>query len=152
VIELGHDPNDVKAAEKLIKKKNEDISALKKKIKLPHSEYPKTKEVLESQKHKEEMMDLVIQLNDELKEKEKELDNVIQLKQVSLETATTTIIRTITTTVPSTLAVSLAPTSALATTLPDERESTSATSSTTATTQPSDEASKLVKAMEDMST
>ena len=30
VIELGHDPMDVKAAEKLIKKKNDDIVALKK--------------------------------------------------------------------------------------------------------------------------
>lgn len=36
VIELGHDPNDVKAAEKLISKKNEDIAALRKKLKLPH--------------------------------------------------------------------------------------------------------------------
>ena len=30
VIELGHDPNDIKAAEKLIKKNNDDIAALKK--------------------------------------------------------------------------------------------------------------------------
>jgi len=30
VIELGHDPNDIKVVEKLIKKKNEDIVALKK--------------------------------------------------------------------------------------------------------------------------
>jgi len=30
VIELGHDPTDIKDAEKLIKKKNEDIAALKK--------------------------------------------------------------------------------------------------------------------------
>lgn len=29
VIELGHDPDDIKAVEKLIKKKNEDIDALK---------------------------------------------------------------------------------------------------------------------------
>ena len=30
IIELGHDPSDVKATEKLIKKTNEDIAALKK--------------------------------------------------------------------------------------------------------------------------
>jgi len=59
VIELGHDPNDAKAAENLIKKKNEDIAALKKQLKLPHSEHPQTKEVLESQIHYEEMIDLV---------------------------------------------------------------------------------------------
>ena len=29
IIELGHDPKDIKATEKLIKKKNEDIAALK---------------------------------------------------------------------------------------------------------------------------
>lgn len=32
MIELGHDPNDIKAAENLIKKKNEDIFALKKRL------------------------------------------------------------------------------------------------------------------------
>ena len=30
VIELNHDPSDIKATEQLIKKKNEDIAALKK--------------------------------------------------------------------------------------------------------------------------
>lgn len=84
VIELGHDPNDIKAAKKLIKKKNEDIATLKKQLKLPHSEYPQTKEVLESQTHQEEMMDLVLQLNDQLKEMEKELDSLIQLKTLVL--------------------------------------------------------------------
>lgn len=64
VIELGHDLSDIKVAEKLIKKKNEDIEALKKQLKLPHLEHPKTKEVLESQTNHEEMMDLVLQLND----------------------------------------------------------------------------------------
>ena len=35
IIELGHDPKDVKAAEKLIKKKNDDIATLKKQLKIP---------------------------------------------------------------------------------------------------------------------
>jgi len=48
------------------------------------------------------------------------------------------------------LAASLAPTTPLATTLPTASATTSATGST-ATTHPSDEASKLVKAMEYMS-
>lgn len=30
IIELGHDPKDIKATKQLIKKKNEDIAALKK--------------------------------------------------------------------------------------------------------------------------
>ena len=64
VIELGHDPSDIKAAKNLIKKKNEDIAALKKLLKLPHLQHPQTKEVLERQTNHEEMMDLVLQLND----------------------------------------------------------------------------------------
>lgn len=40
VIELGHDPSDVKATEKLIKNKNEDIATLKKQLKLPHLRHP----------------------------------------------------------------------------------------------------------------
>ena len=96
-------------------------------------------------------MDLVLQLNDQLKETEKELDNLIQLKQASFETVTATVIPTVTTTVPSTSEAALAPTAPLATTLPAATTSTSTTGSTTTTTQPGDEASKLVKAMEDMS-
>lgn len=96
-------------------------------------------------------MDLVLQLNDQLKEMEKELENLVQLKQASLETATSTIIPTITIVVPSTLAVSLAPTTPLATTLLATTTSTLATGSTTVATHPGDEATKLIKAMEDMS-
>ena len=39
------------------------------------------------------MMDLILQLNDQLKEMEKELDSLIQLKQASLETGTAIMIR-----------------------------------------------------------
>ena len=79
------------------------------------------------------------------------LDSLIQLKQASLEIAIATAIPTITTTVPSTLAASLAPTTPLSITLPSAITTTSATGSTTTTAHPSDEASKLVKAMEEMS-
>lgn len=100
VIELGYNPNDVKATEKLIKMKNEDIASLKKQLNLPHSEHPHTKEVLESQTQQEEMMDLILQLNDQLKEMEKELENLIELKQASLDTAIATSIPIVTTIVP----------------------------------------------------
>lgn len=49
VIELGHDPSDIKATQKLTKKKNQDITALKEQLKLPHLYHPQTKEVLEMQ-------------------------------------------------------------------------------------------------------
>jgi len=48
VIELGHDPKDVKVAEKLIKKKNDDIATLKKQLKIPPLHHPQTAEVLET--------------------------------------------------------------------------------------------------------
>ena len=76
VIELGHDPKDLKAAEKLIKKKNDDIDALKKQLKIPPLHHPQIAEVMETKKE-EELMDLVLKLNEQLKETEKELDNLI---------------------------------------------------------------------------
>ena len=96
-------------------------------------------------------MDLILQLNDQVKEMEKELDNLIQLKHASLETTTAIAIPTVIAAIPCTLATSLAPTAPLATTLIAATTSTSATGSTTTAAQPSDEARKLVKAMEDMS-
>lgn len=45
---MGHDPKDIKVTEQFIKKKNEDIVALKKQIKVPQLQHAQTKEVLES--------------------------------------------------------------------------------------------------------
>ena len=74
---MGHYPNDVKATERLIKKKNDDIDALKNHLKIPPLHHPQTTEVLETQKGQEELMDLVLKLNDQLKETKKELDTLI---------------------------------------------------------------------------
>lgn len=60
VIELGHDPKDIKATEQLIKKKNDDIATLKKQLKIPHLQHPQTQEVSENQTRHEEFMDLVL--------------------------------------------------------------------------------------------
>ena len=70
VIELEHDPKDVKAGEQLIKKKNDDIATLKKQLKISPLHHPQTAEVLETQKE-EELMDLILKLNDQLKETKK---------------------------------------------------------------------------------
>lgn len=40
IIELGHDPKDVKATERVIKKKNYDITSLKKQLKIPPLHHP----------------------------------------------------------------------------------------------------------------
>ena len=77
MIELGHNPKDIKATEQLIKKKNDDIVALKRQLKIPQLHHPQTLEVLENQTRHEESMDLVLKLNDQLKETKKELDTLI---------------------------------------------------------------------------
>ena len=79
MIELGHDPKDVKATEQLIKNKNDDIDALKKQLKIPPPHHPQIAEVLETLKE-EELMVSVLKLNDQLKETEIELDNLVQSK------------------------------------------------------------------------
>ena len=52
VREVGYNPKDIKATEELTKKKNVDIVALKKQLKLPNTEHPQTKEVSETEKSK----------------------------------------------------------------------------------------------------
>jgi len=110
-IELGHDPKDVEATERMIRKKNYDKDALKKKIKIPPLHHSQIAEVLETQKGKEELMDLVRKLNDQLKQTNKELNILIQSKQSEFSTTSITTIPIVTTTFPSTLVASLAPTS-----------------------------------------
>lgn len=58
VIKIRYDPNDVKAAESITIKKNEYIIALKKQLKLPSIEDHQTKEIEESEQHKEEILNL----------------------------------------------------------------------------------------------
>ena len=90
-------------------------------------------------------MDLVLKQNDQLREIEKELDNLIQLKQTDIGTSSVNVIPTVTMAIPSTLAASLAPTPPMATTQPVSIESTSATGTS------GDEVTKLVRSMEEMS-
>lgn len=45
VIKIGYEPIDVKATEEIIKKKNADITSLRKKLKLPSTEDPQTNEI-----------------------------------------------------------------------------------------------------------
>jgi len=42
IIDLGHDPNDPKGMQALMKKKEEDITTLKKQLKLPPTIHPQT--------------------------------------------------------------------------------------------------------------
>jgi len=64
---LGHNPKDVKVVEALIKKKDEDTAALRKQLKLPPSWHPQISKVIQN-KSEEELMELVLKLNEQLKE------------------------------------------------------------------------------------
>jgi len=77
MIELGHNPKDIKATEHLIKKNNAYLATLKRQLKIPQLQHPQTLEVIENQTRHEELMALVLKLNDQLKETEKELEYLI---------------------------------------------------------------------------
>jgi len=79
IIELGHDPKDVKGIKALMKKKEEDITALRKQLKLPPSMLPQTAEVVQ-QKSEADMMDLLMRLNERLSETKQALEKSQQEK------------------------------------------------------------------------
>lgn len=80
IIELGHDPKDPKGIQALIRKKGEDIAALRKHLKLPITMHPKTTEIVE-QKSQEDAMELLMKMNERLEETEKALEEALQGKQ-----------------------------------------------------------------------
>ena len=65
VVELGHDPKDAKGIKELIKKKEEDIVALRKQLKLRVTMHPQTTE-LAQEKAEEDVMDLLMRMNQRL--------------------------------------------------------------------------------------
>jgi len=146
IIEMGHDPKDIKAIEELIKQKNKDIASLKKQLKIPSLHHPQTQEVLQSQTQHEDLMDIVLKLNDQLRSTDKELDALIQLKKGEVGTTSKTVIPTVTTEVPSTLVATLAPKTTIGTTFP-----ITTTTYTTIVGTTIDEAAKLFHAMEEIS-
>ena len=77
---MGHDPKDVKGVEALIKKKDEDIVALRKQLKLPPSRHPQTVEIIK-QKYEEELVYLLLKLNERLNETEQELEKALKDNQ-----------------------------------------------------------------------
>ena len=80
VLQIGVDPSDVQAAQTLIKKKNDDIATLRKQLKLPQSEHPQTKEILQEQIEKDEMMKLVLKLTAQVKDMENQMDLLMKEK------------------------------------------------------------------------
>ena len=80
IVDLGHDPKDPKGVKTLMKKKYDDIAALKKRLRLLPTEHPQTGE-LQKEKEAEDNLDLMMRLNQRLIDLEEELERAIQSKQ-----------------------------------------------------------------------
>ena len=63
IIELGHDPKDPKGIQALIKKKEEDIAALRRKLRLPAIIHPQTTEVAQK-KEEEDVVSFLMRMNE----------------------------------------------------------------------------------------
>jgi len=70
VVKIGYDPSNTKAAEEVIKKKELDIAALKKQLKLPSTHDPLTKEIEETKSLKADMMKLIVEQSIHIKQME----------------------------------------------------------------------------------
>ena len=80
IMDLGHDPKDPKGINALMKKKEDDIAALKKQLRLPATIHPQTAEVAQ-EKQGEDMMDLIMRMNQRMIQMEQELEKAVQDKQ-----------------------------------------------------------------------
>ena len=60
IIDLGHDPSDPTGVKALMKKKDDDLNALKKRLKLQPTEHPQTAE-LQKKKQVDDQLDLLMQ-------------------------------------------------------------------------------------------
>jgi hypothetical protein len=85
VLKIGYDPSNVKVDEELLKKKNVDITSLRKKLKIPSTEYSQEKEVVETEGHKDEMLKLIMEYNAQIREMEEEMDKLIKEKEQSVQ-------------------------------------------------------------------
>lgn len=81
IVKIGYDPKDCKAIEEILKKKNIEIAALKKQLKLPSTEDPKTREMANNEQHREELLKLIIEQNIQIKSMEEQIENYLRKKR-----------------------------------------------------------------------
>lgn len=80
IIELGHDPNDPKGVQALMKKKDEDIAALRKLVKLPPTFHPQTEDVAQ-QRRDQDVTAMLVTLHKRLVETEGALEAALKHKE-----------------------------------------------------------------------
>ena len=74
VVKVGYDPKYCKVVEEIIKNKNADISTLRKQLKLPSTEDPQNKEIAENEYNKEEILNLIIDQNLQIRNMEEQIE------------------------------------------------------------------------------
>ena len=60
-MKIGYDPLDIKVVEEVIRKKELDIAAPKRQLKIPATHDPLTKEIEETEKLNNDMMKLIVE-------------------------------------------------------------------------------------------
>ena len=81
VIRIGQDPSSINAIEDIIRKKNTNIEALRKQLKLLVTEDPLTKGIEERESQKADMMKLIMEKNVQLKQMETYMEKIIKEKE-----------------------------------------------------------------------
>lgn len=81
IVKIGYDPKYINVAKEIIKKKNIDIAALRKQLKLPATENPSTKDIEEKETKKADMMKLIIEHNVQIRHMEVEMEQMIKEKE-----------------------------------------------------------------------
>jgi len=80
VRKLGYDPSNIDVVEELVNKKNLDIAALRKQLKLPATVDPLAKDIEEIETQKVDMMKLIMEQITQLKKMETKMEKLIKEK------------------------------------------------------------------------
>jgi len=140
IVDLGHDSKDPKGVRTLMKKKDDGIAALRKRLRLLPTEHPQIGE-LQKEREAEDQMDLMMKLNQRVIDLEGELEKAIQRRQGELASQPPQ-------TVPTGVAVP--PAAATPPTIPATTTATDATAATTTVLESSMSMDELTKAIKEL--
>lgn len=91
IIKSGYDPNNFKVEKEMIKIKKEDIHSLRKKLKLPTTEHPQTKEITNLEVKKENMFKIIVEHNVQIENMEINMEALLKEKEQFEATCTSCI-------------------------------------------------------------
>jgi len=78
---MGYDPSNINFAKELVKKKNVEVSALRKELKFLASKDPMTQEIEENETQKSDMMKLIMEQNLQIKQMEDQMEKLVKEKE-----------------------------------------------------------------------